>query len=245
MWRPWTAVALVVLHAAALSSSAAPAAYSPLSPSRSHVPSGLGLVVRELRGGGIETEEDSAGQDDPPGRGEATAMLAKAEQLYRAAVTGKQKGKDASASAAEGSCSSFLKAVAKLFVTGSVTGASSAAKRDDALEQAAELFAAAALQLKLQKKSKEAGHALTRAADSYARHRELAFQAPAQYAEAAKILRREHPDAAVIALERAAQMSVECPGACNLQRAGRLRREQAVYSKKYACNKICSVLYII
>jgi len=243
MWR--TAVALVVLHAAALSSSAAPAAYSPLSPSRSHVPSGLGLVVRELRGGGIETEEDSAGQDDPPGRGEATAMLAKAEQLYRAAVTGKQKGKDASASAAEGSCSSFLKAVAKLFVTGSVTGASSAAKRDDALEQAAELFAAAALQLKLQKKSKEAGHALTRAADSYARHRELAFQAPAQYAEAAKILRREHPDAAVIALERAAQMSVECPGACNLQRAGRLRREQAVYSKKYACNKICSVLYII
>ena len=233
MWRPWTAVALVVLHAAALSSSAAPAAYSPLSPSRSHVPSGLGLVVRELRGGGIETEEDSAGQDDPPGRGEATAMLAKAEQLYRAAVTGKQKGKDASASAAEGSCSSFLKAVAKLFVTGSVTGASSAAKRDDALEQAAELFAAAALQLKLQKKSKEAGRALTRAADSYARHSELAFQAPAQYAEAAKTLRREHPDAAIVALERAAQMSVECPGACNLQRAGRLRREQAVYTQLY------------
>jgi hypothetical protein len=227
----WRAAALILLHAAALSSSAAPAARPPILPIRSPVTSGLGLVMRELCGGGGETEEDS-GQDDPPGRGEATATLAKAEQLYRAAVTGKQKGKDASASAAEGSCSSFLKAVARL-VTGSVTGASSAAKRDDALEQAAELFGAAALQLKLQKKSKEAGHALTRAADSYARHSELAFQAPAQYAEAAKILRREHPDAAIVALERAAQMSVKCPGACNLQRAGRLRREQAVYTQLY------------
>jgi len=233
MWRTWATAALILLHAAAPSSSAAPAARPPILPIRSPVTSGLGLVMRELCGGGGETEEDSAGQDDPPGRGEATATLAKAEQLYRAAVTGKQKGKDASASAAEGSCSSFLKAVAKLFVTGSVTGASSAAKRDDALEQAAELFGAAALQLKLQKKSKEAGHALTRAADSYARHSELAFQAPAQYAEAAKILRREHPDAAIVALERAAQMSVECPGACNLQRAGRLRREQAVYTQLY------------
>ena len=230
--RPWAAAALVVLHAAALSSSAAPAARPPLLPSRSPVSNRLGLVMRELCGGGGETEEDSAGQADPPGRGEATATLAKAEQLYRAAVTGKQKGK-ASSSAAEGSCSSFLKAMTKLFVTGSDTGASSAAKRDDALEQAAELFVAAALQLKLKKKSKEAGHALTRAADSYARHSELAFQAPAQYAEAAKVLRREHPDAAIVALERAAQMSVECPGACNLQRAGRLRREQAVYTKLY------------
>jgi len=77
------------------------------------------------------------------------------------------------------------------------------------------------------KKSKEAGHALTRAADSYARHSELTFQAPAQYAEAAKTLRREDPEAAIIALERAAEMSVKCPGACNLQRAGRFRRDQA------------------
>ena len=45
-------------------------------------------------------------------------------------------------------------------------------------------------------------------------------------AQAAKTLRREHPEAAIIALERAAEMSVKCPGACNLQRAGRFRRDQ-------------------
>lgn len=52
-------------------------------------------------------------------------------------------------------------------------------------------------------------------------------QGPAQYAEAAKVLRQQHPEDAIVALGRAADMSVRCAGACNLQRAARLRRDQA------------------
>ena len=153
--RAWAA-ALVVLHAAALSSSAplrapapdAQAGRYPLALCRR----GRVLEALALRGGqGGPDEEDSAGDDGPtgtlprrrvqavrrgaggwgmaardgadvcprrhaphaarPGRDEAAATLAKAEQLYRAAVTGKKKGQDASTRAEEGSCSSFLKAV--------------------------------------------------------------------------------------------------------------------------------------
>lgn len=55
----------------------------------------------------------------------------------------------------------------------------------------------------------------------------ITYQGPAQYAEAAKVLRQKHPEDAIVALGRAADMSVKCPGACNLQRAARLRRDQA------------------
>ena len=174
-----------------------------------------------LRGG--------SGRNEPEARGEcgAEGMLVKAEQLFTAgtARTKDRPGKTVKTGSKWNSC---LKAAAMLLFTGANVGREQVSARADAcLEEAAELFAAAALQLKMERKIYAAGQALIRSGDCYARHTDQAFQAPAQYAEAARVLRQQFPDAAILALGKAADLRERTPGVGNLQIAGRLRRDQA------------------
>ena len=174
-----------------------------------------------LRGG--------SGRSGPEARGDcgADAMLVKAEQLFTAGATRTKNrpGKTVKTGSKWNSC---LKAAAMLLFTGANVGQEQVSARADAcLEEAAELFAATALQLKMERKIYAAGQALIRSGDCYARHTDQAFQAPAQYAEAARVLRQQFPDAAILALGKAADLRERTPGVGNLQIAGRLRRDQA------------------
>jgi alpha-soluble NSF attachment protein len=185
-------------------------------------------LVLTLRGGG--RSEDNSEEEIGATVSDADKMLAKAEQLYRSARAMMRKETEKEkASPASDSWASCLKAVTNFVFTGSAGGATRRA--EDTFEEAAELFAAAALQLKLQRDTKKAGRALIRSGDCYAQHADLAFQAPLQYTEAAKILRKNHPAEAIIALDKGADSSIRCPGAFNLQRAGRMRRDQAELHK--------------
>lgn len=163
-------------------------------------PRGIG----ELRGG---SSDDGGGRAAEPTTGQE--MYNAAQAKFEAIIKGSRKA----GGGRKGGLWSCLLGILQAISGGGNDGLS----KDDRLEEAAEMFERAANKFKLLKKWRQAGDALLRSGDCYARHSEMGFESGNKYAEAGSAYKNEDVSLAIQALRRAAVVSTEVEGAINFQ----------------------------
>jgi hypothetical protein len=152
-------------------------------------------------GGGVRAAAPTTGQE----------MYNVAQAKFEAIIKGTRKGGGGGKGGGLWSCLlGILQAV-------SGGGDGDGRSKDDRLEEAAEMFERAANKFKLLKKWRQAGDALLRSGDCYARHSEMSFESGNKYAEAGSAYKNEDVSLAIQALRRAAAVSTEVEGAINFQ----------------------------